>query len=39
MNEDQLRRQAYFRLIVFTLILIVIGIYASSIGVMVGGEM
>lgn len=39
MNNDQLRRQAYFRLIVFTLIMIVIGIYASSIGVVVGGSM
>lgn len=39
MNNEQLRRQAYFRLIVFTLIFIVIGIYASSIGVVVGGNM
>lgn len=39
MTQEQIRRQAYFRLIVFTLIIIVIGIYASSIGVVVGGDM
>ena len=39
MDEKLLRRQAYFRLIVFTLILIVIGIYASSVGVVIGGDM
>lgn len=39
MTKEQLVRQMYFRLVVYTLILITIGIYASSIGVQVGGSM
>ena len=39
MAQEQLKRQAYFRIFVFTLILIVIGIYASSIGAVIGGDM
>lgn len=39
MTEEQLKRQAIFRIVVWMLIMIVIGIYASSIGVAVGGDM
>ena len=39
LTTEQLRRQAIFRIVVFMLIMITIGIYASSIGVAVGGDM
>ena len=39
MTEEQLKRQAIFRIVVFFLITIVIGIYASSIGTAIGGSM
>jgi hypothetical protein len=38
LTTEQLKRQMWFRLIVFTLILISIGIYASSVGIAVGGD-
>ena len=36
MTQEQLKRQAIFRIVVYFLIVITIGIYASSIGVVMG---